>query len=390
MFSWSLYSSEYDEALKRIQITEQAKQSLKSIPGVGEVGIINPLPLSGSDTFSSYYVEGTPMPETGEVVTVSRFWANHDFATAVGLKLRAGRFFTEFDTPEGQPVAVIDSKFARQIFPDTDPIGRRINIDGGPPSDPNDWKTIIGVVEHVSQYGLTREAHKQIYVPITQEPPRFVSFIIETNAEPMTLSKAIRKTMSNIDPNLPIQRLQPYDALFERTISNERLLMQLLAILSALALVLATVGLYGVLSYTVRQRTQEIGIRMAIGALPQTVRNLILSSGLRLASIAGPVAIPQQYALRRIGVRCRLICNGRARIGNGRTFRMLGSRLSSDPYCSITRSAWRVGLIRKENLSEKSPRSKKSLPVAFRQSSGSKTRPKGTLRTLSSYPLGGG
>ncbi len=299
MFSWSLYSSEYNEALKRIQITEQAKQSLKSIPGVGEVGIINPLPLSGSDTFSSYYVEGTPMPKTGEIVTVSRFWANNDFATAVGLKLRAGRFFTEFDTRESQPVAVIDSKFARQVFLDTDPIGRRINIDGGPPSDPNDWKTIIGVVEHVSQYGLTREAHKQIYVPITQESPRFVSFIMETNVEPMTLAKAIRKTMSNIDPNLPIQRLQPYDSLFERTISNERLLMQLLAILSALALTLAAVGLYGVLSYTVRQRTQEIGIRMAIGALPQTVRNLILSSGLRLAGIGLFIGLLASLGLSR-------------------------------------------------------------------------------------------
>ncbi len=297
-FSWRLAGSDYDEGEKRIQIVNLALERLATLPGVIDAGVVNPLPLTG-DTNNPYYIDGTPLPDPTDLVSASRFWVGPNFAETVGLRLIKGRTFNEFDTGNSEPVAIIDSKFAQQVLPDSDPIGKRIVIGMGPPSDPSAWKRIVGVVGHVDQFGLTNTARKQLYVPISQEPQRSYWFVLKTKGNPMSLANAIRKELGEIDPNLPPQNIRPYDALFERTISNERLLMQLLAILSALALVLAAVGLYGVLSYTVRQRTQEIGIRMAIGALPQTVRNLILSSGLRLASIGLLIGLLASLGLSR-------------------------------------------------------------------------------------------
>lgn len=284
-FRWNLSGPNYAEPEKRMQTLYKAQEQLRQLPGVKDVGFLTPLPLSGDDSNNPYYVEGTRIPDEGEAVGVSRYWLGPNAAEVMGLRLLAGRVFNQFDTRDNKPVAIIDRLFAEQVFGTEDPIGKRLVIGKRPPEDPAMWRTIVGVVENTAVMGATTEPQKRLYVPVAQETFRGFSFIVQTEGQPMALSQSIQKILQGIDPNLPVQALQEYDELFEQTISTEQLLMKLLAVLSALALVLAAVGLYGVLSYSVSQRTREIGVRLAIGAHPGAIRNLFLLDGVKVSGI---------------------------------------------------------------------------------------------------------
>ncbi len=299
VFHWSLDGANYDKGVKRLQTTEQARKSLKNIPGVREVGVAFPLPLTGTGWGQYLYVEGHPIPTNSRGRSAEYISINETYFNAMGIRLLSGRLFNEFDTYGKPRVAIVDTKFVEINFPDSDPIGKRIAEGSNPPSDPNGWIQIVGVVEHVEHHSAARESREQVYRPLNQYPVRDLVFVIDPQENAIPIGNEIREVMSQIDHTLPVRGLNRLESLFVGNFARERLIMKLLGSLAALALILAAVGLYGVVSYMVRQQTREFGIRIAIGADRKSIRNLVLSSGAKLAGLGLTIGILVSLGLSR-------------------------------------------------------------------------------------------
>jgi len=297
--SWSLPASDFPNASGRIQISKRAQEELSSLAGVTDVAVAYPLPMSGSSNGTNYYVGGAPPSKPGQRRSTENIRVSNNYFETMGIRLIAGRYFNEFDTPQSQRVAIVDSKFVKQNFPDEDPIGKRFANSSKPPSDPKNWMQIVGVVEHVYIWSLTTDAREQIYRPISQAPSSKLDFILKAEGDPMAFAKSVLKTLNDLNPSVPVQNIRTIETLFDQSVLRERASMQLLGILATLALLIATVGLYGVLSYTVGQQTPEIGVRMALGANRRSIRNLVLSNGAKLAGVGLLIGLLASLGLSR-------------------------------------------------------------------------------------------
>jgi putative ABC transport system permease protein len=282
----SLPANKYPDAKQQAAFFQRTLERLESLPGVQSVGAVSALPLSGAEEASSFMIEGSPPVDSSEMPMADRRRASADYFRAMGIPLVNGRYFTEADNQSAPPVAIVSESFVRRFFPEEDPLGKRIK-NGGPAST-RPWLSVVGVVKDVRHLALEAEPRPQVYMPYLQNTSTSMAVVMRSASDPASLAAGVRNAVWELDKEQPITDVKSMEQYFSASVAQRRFNMILLAVFAGVALVLAAVGIYGVMSYSVTQRTQEIGIRMALGAKQTDVLRLVVRQGM-IPALAGVV-----------------------------------------------------------------------------------------------------
>jgi putative ABC transport system permease protein len=267
----------YAQPEKKTQFFEQLQQRVAALPGVEAVGLITELPLANQSADFRFKIEGSSTQVSEQNVHADIRNVNHDYFRAIRIPLLKGREFTEAEVHDNAAVVLISEVFARRYFIDEDPLGKYIRMDL-PDQRPSQ---IIGIVGDVRHRRLDGDLRQTIYFPSLRLG--YSNLVIRTAADPASLAAALRKQVTAIDPNQPVVNVKMMEQWVSESIAQPRFRTFLLSGFSVVALILAVVGIYGVMTYAVTQRTHEIGIRVALGAQTREVLRLILARGLKLA-----------------------------------------------------------------------------------------------------------
>jgi putative ABC transport system permease protein len=292
-----LPKSRYGDAAKRANFYQQALNQLSTMPGVRLAALATNIPDGNSSFLASFSIQDHPTPPGEHPLA---YWqvVNPDFFRALHISLIKGRFFAQTDGLDSPPVAIISQSLATRYFPGQDPIGRQIKF--GNESYDAPWATIVGIVSDVKYQWLDRQMIPALYEPYTQAARADTYFMVRTSGDPNSLVATARQRIAAIDPDLPIYDVQPLDGVISDAMVGLGYVAVMMAVLGVIALVLACVGVYGVMSFSVAERTHEIGIRMALGAQRGEVLRLVLRHGLLLAGIALAIGLPLSLGLSRL------------------------------------------------------------------------------------------
>lgn len=284
---------------KQNQFYRDLASRLQSVPGVRSAGAVIPMPLTG-DTFRiSFEQEGHPV-EKGNQPSADFFAISDDYFTTLGVPMLKGRQFTERDDAKAPGVIIINEAFARKYFANEDPIGKRLKPGISTTKVAPNWREIVGVVPDTRNRNLSSEVRPGYFLPQAQVPFNQMTMIVRTANDPHTLITAVQNEVRAMDPDVPVFTVKTVDEHIAATVATPRFNSMLLGIFASVALVLTIVGLYGVMSYSVAQRTNEIGIRMALGAQTGDVLRLVVSQGFKLVLLGLGVGLVGAFALTGI------------------------------------------------------------------------------------------
>jgi putative ABC transport system permease protein len=294
-------SSGYKDPAQRVSYFQQTLANLQNLPGVEAAGICFSLPMTGEGATDRVWIEGQPAPPKGEEPVLRGGSVSADYFKTMGIPLRQGRAFTEEEVWQGRPVIIVNEAFARRFFPGEDPIGKRIKVGEWYPNPP--YSTIVGVVANHIQPGVDNRIWEEMFYPYvnTADPPLWqMNLVVKTVGDPATMSSAIVREARKADRLLPISNIRTMDDLRASALQSDRFNLWLLGSFALLALLLAALGIYGVVTYTTAQRTHELGIRMALGAQTLDVLTLIVKNGMALALIGVAIGLAGAFAFTRV------------------------------------------------------------------------------------------
>jgi putative ABC transport system permease protein len=295
----TLPDTQYAQPSQRLNFHEQVLHRLAAIPGLQTVALVSHVPYSegggiGTDDFT---IEGRPLTRRDQIRDAILETASPNYFSEMNVALRDGRFLSDVDGAESPRVAVISASLARKYFDGENPLGKRIKI--GTEKGDAPWMTVVGVVSDLHYSWIIKDDVPTIYRPHRQSPPVFTTLVLRTTGDPMKFVSSVRVQIAAVDPNLPMYNIKPMNKVITESIVGIAYVATMMAVLGVMAVVLASVGLFGVMSTSVSERTHEIGIRMSQGAQERDILSLVLRRGMLMTALGLAIGLPVALLLAR-------------------------------------------------------------------------------------------
>jgi putative ABC transport system permease protein len=280
----------------RAALVDRLIEKIQGAPGVASAALTSPL-LGGNQ--SSFNVEGRPEPPPGQRPSADTTRVTPEYFKAMGIRVLEGRSIQASDR-EGTPrVCMIDETFAKAHWPGESAIGKRVKF-GSVSDESSPWMEVVGITAHVKNYGVDQPSRVELYMPLAQRPPTNATIVLKTSGDPASLTAGLREAVKAVDPDLPLFAVRTLDEVIASQTAQRRLAVVLISVFSAVALLLAAIGIYGVMSYAVTLRTQEIGIRMALGAEREDISKMVLRFGVKMSALGVGLGLVAAFGLAQL------------------------------------------------------------------------------------------